>query len=339
MKVWQKRHLWLGLKVAVVAALIWWLVQSGRLEFRQLRVFYDEPRIFIFNFVLWLVFYVLLGALRWHTLLRGLDLQISYWRTARLQLIGFFFNTAMPGAVGGDVVKAFYVIREQETRAKTPALLTVLLDRVIGLSGLFLVAGVALLVGGTWVLDRPEIRPLALFVIVGLIGIVAAAGLIFVPFAPGGDPIVKLLQSGKPGMTTALKIYEALRIYRTRPKVLSQALLISGVIHLASLSFAILVTVTVAGFKPEFWTMALVYPLATMTTAVPLAPGGLGVGHLAFEKLYALVGWHGGANVFNVVVIGQLGLHLLGLIPYLMHRVRLPTSEEISAELKDEMTV
>jgi hypothetical protein len=57
-----------------------------------------------------------------------------------------------------------------------------------------------------------------------------------------------------------------------------------------------------------------------MTTALPLAPGGLGVGHVAFDKLFAMVGLQGGANVFNVMVLTQLALNLLGVFPYLLYR-------------------
>jgi hypothetical protein len=70
-----------------------------------------------------------------------------------------------------------------------------------------------------------------------------------------------------------------------------------------------------------------------MTTALPLAPGGLGVGHYAFDRMFALVGWHGGANVFNVLVLGQLALNLLGFIPYLLHRAEIPAPNELREEL------
>ena len=83
----------------------------------------------------------LLGAFRWYILLKALDLVVSYFRALQLQLIGFFFNTAMPGAVGGDIVKAIYIMREQQSKRKTPAMLAVLLDRVVGvvaLAALFL---------------------------------------------------------------------------------------------------------------------------------------------------------------------------------------------------------
>ena len=53
----------------------------------------------------------------------------------------------MPGAVGGDIIKAFYVCRENSQR-KTPVLLSILLDRIIGLLGLFVAASLYLIFAG-----------------------------------------------------------------------------------------------------------------------------------------------------------------------------------------------
>ncbi len=61
-----------------------------------------------------------------------------------------------------------------------------------------------------------------------------------------------------------------------------------------------------------------VFPFGTLVTAIPIAPGGLGVGHAAFEKLFNSVGLPGGANIFNIYALSQLSLNLLCFIPYLL---------------------
>jgi hypothetical protein len=81
---------------------------------------------------------------RWHVLVRAQDLPITLLGTVRIGLLGFFFNTFLPGSVGGDLVKAAAVAREQSRR--TAAVATVIMDRVIGLwSLIFFVA----FMGGT----------------------------------------------------------------------------------------------------------------------------------------------------------------------------------------------
>jgi hypothetical protein len=69
--------------------------------------------------------------------------------------------------------------------------------------------------------------------------------------------------------------------------------------------------------------LAPIFPFGILVTAIPLAPGGLGVGHAAFDKLFSLVGLPGGANVFNVYVLSQLFLNLLGIFPYLSLKTKI----------------
>ena len=52
----------------------------------------------------------------------------------RIGLIGFFYNSVLPGSVGGDIIKAAAIAREQSRR--TIAVATVIMDRVIALWGL-----------------------------------------------------------------------------------------------------------------------------------------------------------------------------------------------------------
>jgi uncharacterized membrane protein YbhN (UPF0104 family) len=311
-------------KLLLVAALLYWLVDSGKLDLQQIAIIFREPRIMLFNFLVWGLLYVGLGSLRWNLLLAGVGLKMPFFRVLNLQLIGFFFNTAMPGSVGGDIVKAVYVIREQQADSKTPAMLTVLLDRIIGLTGLFVLAGIAVFWNSSFLVNHPTLMPLATFVVVGLIAIAIGLGVVFYPFPDGKDPIRRLLSLRVPGFKILYNIYDALRRYRTRPLLVLGTVLLSVLIQLGAMTYALFLTERLTAQSPDPGVFAAVFPIGVMATALPLAPGGLGVGHVAFERLYALAGWTGGANVFNIMVLGQLSLNLLGVFPYLLFRTRLP---------------
>jgi len=85
------------------------------------------------------------------------------------------------------------------------------------------------------------------------------------------------------------------------------------------------------GQVPPFPEFIIVLPFGMIATVLPIAPGGLGVGHVAFDKLFSLIGLSGGANVFNVIALGQLALNLTGIIPYLLMRKKgesIPLAEE-----------
>lgn len=320
------------LKLALVGGLIYWLVASGRLDFGELRIFVERPVILLGALTLWLLAFLCLGSLRWFVLLRGLGIHVTLWRALHFQMIGFFFNTAVPGSVGGDIVKAVYVIREQQETRRTPALLTVLLDRVVGLSCLFILAGVAVLLNLRFFSTDAGMAPLAVFLAVGFAGLLAGATLVFYPHAEGKDPVARLLGLRLPGFGMLTKVYEALRCYRHKPGSLILALLISCVIQGAALFYMLVITRALTGQDPDVGVFATIYAVGIMATAIPLAPGGLGVGHLAFDRLFHLAGLSGGANVFNVMILAQLALNLLGVVPYLLHRTKMPGVESLTPE-------
>ena len=66
-------------------------------------------------------------------------------------------------------------------------------------------------------------------------------------------------------------------------------------------------------------TQLFLMPIGLITTAIPLAPSGIGIGHVAFESLYQLVGVAGGADIFNMYIVLQLAVYLTGGIPYFLY--------------------
>ena len=310
-------------KLGVAAALVAWLIASGKLHFSQLAIFLERPEILSLNIFNWLVLIVFLGALRWRLLLQGLGLVAQYGRVARLHLIGLFFNTAMPGAVGGDLVKAVYLMREQMAQRKTPAMLSVLMDRVIGLICLFMMAAVAMAINFEMIWTDRALRPLVFFVAAGMVAIGFGFGLMFFPFKDGQDPFLKLLDKQIPGFSVLRQFYEATRSYRHQPMAIVSALALSFLIQGGCLIYCWFLTGALTGQSADVMLFAAIFPIGIMTTAIPIAPGGLGVGHVAFEKLFGLAGWEGGANVFNVLILGQLAMHLLGVVPYLLYKSQL----------------
>src|SRR5436305_1095737 len=89
---------------------------------------------------------VLLTFYRWYVLVRAQNLQFTVMESLRLGLIGFYLSTFLPGSVGGDIIKAAFIARDQ--RRRTVAVATVIADRIIGLAALFWL--VALIGGVTW---------------------------------------------------------------------------------------------------------------------------------------------------------------------------------------------
>ncbi len=80
----------------------------------------------------------LIVGLRWWLLLRSQSIFIKLSAAVRLFFLGWFYNNFMPGSVGGDLLRAWYVARH--TDKKFEAVLSVFVDRVIGLSSTLIIA-------------------------------------------------------------------------------------------------------------------------------------------------------------------------------------------------------
>ena len=78
---------------------------------------------------------ILLGAFRWHLVIRALSASIPLPHTVKLFAIGVFFNVCLPGGIGGDAYRMWSL-----KRASTPlsvAVSSVLLERIYMMLALF----------------------------------------------------------------------------------------------------------------------------------------------------------------------------------------------------------
>ena len=314
----MKRILLTLMKMGIVTAILYYLIQSGRLNFERLLLLMDSPGILMMMYLILILAVVPMATLRWWLLLRAIGLKVEPKRTFLLTWIGNFFNTTLPGAITGDVVKGYYVIRSEKEEGRTRAFMTLLIDRFVGLFGLVVMAFIALIFNLDLIWKQSSLHPLA-WSITGLFG----ATLIFYsialyPFAEGRDPFIRLFNR-LPGKTFLIKVYLAFKSYQHRKPTLLFTLLLSISIHmLVGLIFfevSKLMGIRDMGLATQFFLM----PIGLITVAIPVAPGGIGIGHAAFESLYLLAGHSGGADIFNVFVIVQLSVFLLGGIPYFFY--------------------
>ncbi|MBF0286376.1 MAG: flippase-like domain-containing protein [SAR324 cluster bacterium] len=321
------------LKFGFVAGILYYLIASDRLNFERLLLFWENPSVLI-TMVGLLVFWIVpLAALRWWFLLRAIGLEVPLTRASLLTWIGNFFNTTLPGAVSGDVIKGYYIIRSQEKEGKTRAFTTLLIDRFVGLFGLIVMAFFALIFNLNWILSKPALASLA-----GMIGGLFAGTVIFYaivlyPFKEGKDPFLRLFKK-LPGHSITVKVYLAFKSFQHQKPTLLITLLMSIVLHITVAFLFFLVAQMIEVSDLNIFTQFFIMPIGLITIAIPVAPGGVGVGHVAFESLYKLVGISGGADIFNLYVIIQLAVYLLGGIPYLIHsgEYHIPQENEIGME-------
>jgi uncharacterized protein (TIRG00374 family) len=305
------------LKWIVPLALLGWLLSSGKLDLRALPRVFGEPTLLFINVTAWASCSIVIAAQRWRLLLRGLGFELGLLRAMRLQFVALFMNTAVPGNVAGDVFKNVLASRSLPGLTLARSLTCVMVERVLGLAALMLLSFVAVLLRWDAVYARaPALVAFVLLLAAGTVAGVAVALLAAKlaaraksDHAPSG--LVAKLRA------RASEVGEALLAYAKRPASLGGAFALSVLMHAVFVALFFALSKKVAPSALALFDVAVVYPIGMLTSILPLAPGGIGVGHAAFASLFALFGAPGGADVFNVFLVGQLVPNLGGVLPYL----------------------
>ncbi len=278
--------------------------------------------------ILLLAALVALTAWRWQVLVAALDLALGRLTAVRLTFVGLFFNIAVPGSTGGDVVKAFYAARL--LGAPTCAVVSVFVDRFLGLFALVLMAGLALLAAPS---DAAYATP-RLLVLACLGGGLLAAVLLLsrrVRRRVGLSALARRL----PFAHVLAEADAALRLYRRRPGALGGALALSLLNHAGCVLAAALLA-SALGMRELGWgPLFVVVPLASLAAAVPLLPGGWGVGEVAYAFLLAPFGVDPTEAVGLSVLLRLLTLavSLPGGVLWMTARAT-PTPEVLAAEMQ-----
>jgi hypothetical protein len=273
---------------------------------------------------------ILLTFVRWYFLVRAQDLPFRPSDALRLGFIGFFFNTLMPGSVGGDIIKAAFLAREQDRR--TVAVATVIMDRAIALWALVwfvAICGCLFWAGGF--LEGPGQGP-SLFIIrtaLAIVGVTLAVWILlgFLPEHRAERFAGRLLRLPKVGPAAA-EFWRAVWMYRCRQRSVAGCMLISWVGHVGfvlAFYFAALTLWTPsdpAQKIPTLWQHFLIVPIGLVINAMPFFPGGAGIGELGFGMLYKWLGASVTSGVLASLVYRVL-MWLLGIAGYFVyHRMR-----------------
>lgn len=225
---------------------------------------------------------MVITVVRWRMLLHSQAIDIPFGTAFELTFIGLFFNNVVPGLTGGDVVKALYVARR--VHEPTRGVISVILDRIIGLFALCLVAAVAIVFN----LQKPEFQSAARVVYI-VVGVSVAAGCIFFSKRLRKWLLLDRLLNLLPLKKVLQEADHAFLLYRNHKRTLLNAVLISMVSHL----FGVAAYVCLGrglGLQASVIDYYALVPVVNMILAIPLTPGAIGVSETMFMKFLALAG-------------------------------------------------
>ena len=221
-------------------------------------------------------------AWSWRQLMLVQDMNLPYGRCLTLTFVGQFYSTFLPGTTSGDIVKIIYTGRI--TGQKTKSAVTVILDRVIGLIGLMMVAGVAAAVQLTVNHYSPSGKNVSdpvlvhvLWLIGGLLGLTLVGGLVY--FSTRLRKVFHLdaLIERLPLPEFVKHADRTLRVYREHPGVVAMTLTAS-VISQAVLPVAGFLAGRAFGMHASFGCFMAYIPVAALAASLPIVPPqGIGV--------------------------------------------------------------
>jgi hypothetical protein len=283
-----------------------------------------------------------LGAVRWRLLLAVQGIRITFWESLRLTYIGWFFNNWLPGATGGDFVKAYYIAAQ--THHKAEAVTVVFLDRFLGLVSVCIVGAVAV----TASLTDPRVR-VAQIIMGAFMAAVLVGTAVFYSQRLRRLLRVDRLIARLPLAKTVAKVDRALFVYRYHKRQVGQAVLYSWGTQVGSILAMWWVAVGL-GSRADWYHYFLNMPVVWIGWGLVPVPGGFGVAESLMQQLFgpAVLGGEAGplppgeaATLALAMMLAfrlvQMAVSLPGAFFYLARRTGVsPTDMREQLEEEDE---
>ncbi len=349
-KLWQT-----GWRIALCALLLAWVfhsifvnearVQRGAEEFNKLprseqwrqgwtrgpqelgRKLTRVPPLYFGASLLCMGATLVLGVMRWRFALKAQGLEVSWGRTAQVSFIAHFFNSVLLGSNGGDIMKAWYAARDSRHK-KTEAVLTVLMDRLVGLWAMLLFACAMMVFNRELLAKDSWIRVLA-----GLVFVMMLAGSVVLGTAfwggisrrwSGARTWLRRLPKGEWLENTL----DSCRQFGRSPYFVAKSLGLSMLLNLACVAqFIVLAWGMNIPVSPVVMLVAV--PIVICISALPITPNGLGLRENLFVQMLAAIGVDPTAalSLSLLAYAGSLCWSMVGGLVYLTMKDRRQISE------------
>ena len=296
-------------RIAIAIVLLALLYYFRVIDIGALHALWTQPGILALALVLSLA-NIPLEGLRWHVLLRAQGLDLPLGRTIRILASSMFFANFLPGAAGGDLIRGVYVYKAARGR-RAPALLSILIDRLLGLIAFVIIGLFALL-------TRPALEGrlfVAALIVVSTLFIILLAVLFLF-----GDRLSRTLQRLTARRSTTLTRIvgdtgAALRQYGKDWRSTGLALLLSAVIVALAVGPLMLIAVAMPFPGPSAVDYGIAGLYALIVNSLPITPGGIGIGEGAFASACVMLAPTAARAAFGTIFLAFRCVFILSTLP------------------------
>ncbi len=317
----MKGRLLLALRVAIGLGLLLYVI-SATGGWAGTQKLFTTP--WLFPSLVALVFFgAAIESKRMGILFRPHQIPISFLYGYQLVAISALFNFCIPGGTGGDVVKGYYLVSSHKKKGIEIATI-ILADRVIALFSLLVLILLLALINMSTVLTYPLVGGLVLLSGVGAVLLVLGTALSWsVSFRE--SRLYAYIVTHIVGGAYLARMSDAIFVFRSEKSALFWAGWYSMIGHIA-LAGMFYLAGQVFFNSGIGLAICLISLLGMLANALPITPGGLGVGEAAFEGLFRGLGYEGGAHLILAWRIGMIPICIVGAIIY-MGGVKTPFSD------------
>jgi len=263
-----------GMSLGLLVLLLWKIGWRETWEVLS----HSDFRYLLAAWVLYL-FSMVLRAYRWQVLLLIQKLSVPLSKLVSLYFIGTFFNSVLPTAFGGDVVR-MYELSKYSSQG-TQSVSTVLVDRLSGFLVLFLMACLAL--PFSYQLIPPAVSVMIITItVVALLGVWMALNEAVWKWLEGLPLVGSLLQRRK-----AQEFQVSIQAYRTR--AVYMALLASFAFNVLLMAMNYLVALALGIRISPFYFLVFI-PIISFLLTLPVSFSGLGVREGGYVFLFGQAG-------------------------------------------------
>jgi uncharacterized protein (TIRG00374 family) len=340
------------MRAAVAIIACWWVAKG--MDFGKIGETFSKSWLILAGVIFVFVLCQIILAIRWWLFMRAWDIYISCWSAIKLTFLGLYFSNFLPGSVGGDLVRAWYV--SQYTHKKMASVISVFMDRVLALLGTVLMAVTALAITDRrGIFTRQEGSKISSVfsenraIILVVIGVVAAmvAGVFFFPKGRSflKTLFVNMLHHGK---NAAKQVFQAGLMLMRKPWLLPESLLLTFVLQ-AMVVVSLWVLGRQMGIPTELKMYFVFFPVMWVIGSIPISIAGIGIVEGGLIMLFMQFGavQLGALSpdlkpLVDAMVLSQrvvwLIVSLLGLVIYLSGK-HLPANfaQEFSVDEKQRM--
>ena len=332
----MRRALLTSLQILITVGILWFVFRDpAKRAAMGTALAHANPLWLLLGFALYGLV-ELCAAIRWQILLRVQKVHLSWARVFGLVMIGLFFNFFIPGGTGGDAVKIFYLLKETPGH-RAGAVLSVLVDRLIGLLALIGLAAVLIALKWSWLMSDSET---AHWVQIALAVLGAAFLFLGISCVITGFHLVHKLHARFPGRDKLAELALAYRHYGSQWPTSLAAFTLSiaahagywGTFYCAARSFS-----GTAKNLPTFAEFFAVMPIVGTITALPISLGGIGWREVLFQTFLSNLC---DATEGVAVAISSSGYCLTlawGLIGGLMYLAYRPSAHAKLGEMRTEV--